>query len=185
MMAPRYLALGVVAALVGPSPLLAHHDWPVDRTHPVTIQGTVTAFTWANPHVTIALDVDANGTVEKWIVGASSPKNLSDNGWDKNTFRPGDTLTATGYRFRNGSNVLQLQRLVTPSGRALFYAGPRSAGDSGPAPPEIASLTDARLNARTFTAGTMIGVPTELLSLAHTRVGRPSMSTFFSRSASD
>jgi hypothetical protein len=120
----RYLALGVIAALVVVSPLLAHHDWPVDRTHPVTIQGTVTAFTWANPHVTIALDVEANGAVEKWIVGASSPKNLSDNGWDKNTFRPGDTLTATGYRFRNGSNVLQLQKLVTASGRELYYSGP-------------------------------------------------------------
>ena len=132
------IALGAAAALVAASPLRAHHDWPVDRTRPVTIRATVTTYTWANPHVTIALEVQADGIIEKWVVGASSPKVLSDQGWDKTTLKPGDVITVTGYRFRNGSNVLQLQRLVTPSGRALFYAGPRSssiAGDGSPAPP--------------------------------------------------
>ena len=64
MTAPRFVALGLVAALVTPSLLLAHHDWPADRTNPITLQGTVTAFSWANPHVTIAIEVQANGTVE-------------------------------------------------------------------------------------------------------------------------
>jgi hypothetical protein len=53
----RKLALSVIAALVAASPLLAHHDWPVDRTKLITVTGTVTAFTWADPHVMIALDV--------------------------------------------------------------------------------------------------------------------------------
>ena len=66
--------VGPIAALMAASPLLAHHEWPVDRTNRVTVQGTVTAFTWANPHVMIALDVQANGTIEKWTVGGSSPR---------------------------------------------------------------------------------------------------------------
>ena len=54
----RKPALAVIGALVAASPLLAHHDWPVDRTRQVTVTGTVTAYTWANPHVTIGLDVE-------------------------------------------------------------------------------------------------------------------------------
>ena len=55
----RKLALGVIGALVAASPLLAHHEWPVGRTTQVTITGTVTAYTWADPHVMIAPDVQA------------------------------------------------------------------------------------------------------------------------------
>jgi Family of unknown function (DUF6152) len=55
----RKLALGVIGALVAASPLLAHHAWPVDRTKQITVKGTVTAYTWADPHVMIALDVKA------------------------------------------------------------------------------------------------------------------------------
>ena len=58
------LVLGVVGSLVAASPLLAHHEWPIDQTKGIKLQGTVTAFTWANPHVMIALDVEANGTIE-------------------------------------------------------------------------------------------------------------------------
>ena len=77
-------AWGVIVALVAASPLLAHHDWPVDRTRQITVTGTVTAFIWADPHVTIALDVQANGTIEKWKLGGSSKKNSEVNGWNKN-----------------------------------------------------------------------------------------------------
>jgi hypothetical protein len=70
----RKLALGAIGALVAASPLLAHHDWPVDRTRQVTVTGTVTAYRWADPHVMIALDVQANGIIEKWNVGGSNRK---------------------------------------------------------------------------------------------------------------
>ena len=37
MTALRFVALGLVGALVTPSLLLAHHDWPADRTNPITL----------------------------------------------------------------------------------------------------------------------------------------------------
>ena len=43
----RRLSLAVIGALVAASPLLAHHEWPVDRTKQITVKGTVTAYTWA------------------------------------------------------------------------------------------------------------------------------------------
>jgi hypothetical protein len=68
----RKCALGVVGALAAASPLLAHHEWPVERTKQVTMKGTVTAYTWADPHVKISLDGEANGTSEEWRVGGST-----------------------------------------------------------------------------------------------------------------
>jgi Family of unknown function (DUF6152) len=119
----RTLALGVIGVLVTPSPLLAHHDWPVDRTTLITVTGTVTAFAWSDPHVTIALDVQANGTIEKWKVGGSNKKNSAANGWDKNTLKPGDVITGIGFRFKDGSNAAQLQKIVLASGKEMDLYG--------------------------------------------------------------
>ena len=122
----RTLALGVIGALVAASPSLAHHEWPVDRTKQVTIQGTVTAFTWANPHVMIALDVQANGTIEKWTIGGSSPQFMTTCGWDKKTLKPGDVITVIGYRFKDGSNAARMQTIVMPNGKDMYYGAPPS-----------------------------------------------------------
>ena len=120
----RILALGVIGAVVAASPLLAHHEWPVDRTKRVTIQGTVTAFTWANPHVMIALDVEANGTNETWKVGGSSPQFMTTCGWNKKTLKPGDVITVIGYRFKDGSNAARMQAIVMPNGKEMYYGAP-------------------------------------------------------------
>ena len=114
----------VNGALVAASPLLAHHEWPVDRTKQITVTGTVTAFTWANPHVMIALDVQANGTIEKWKVGGSSPKFMASCGWDKKTLKPGDVITAIGHRFKDGSHAARFQTIVMPNGKEMHYGAP-------------------------------------------------------------
>lgn len=121
-MTMRTLAVGVIGALAAVSPLLAHHDWPVDKTTQVTLTGTVTAYTWSDPHVTIGLDVEANGTIEKWRVGASSKKYTAAGGWDRNTFKPGDVITVIGYRFKDGSNMAQVRKVVTATGKELYYS---------------------------------------------------------------
>lgn len=119
----RKLSLGVIGALVAASPLLAHHDWPVDRTKLITVTGTVTAYIWADPHVMIALDVQANGTIEKWKVGGSNKKNSAVNGWDKKTLQPGDVITGIGFRFKDGSNAAQLQKIVMANGKEMDLYG--------------------------------------------------------------
>ena len=114
----------MVGALVAASPLLAHHDWLVDRTKKITVQGTVTEFKWANPHVMIALDVQTNGTTEKWKVGGSSPQFMSTCGWDKKTLKSGDVITVIGYRFIDGSNAARMQTIVTANGKEMHYGAP-------------------------------------------------------------
>src|SRR5688572_7274114 len=119
----RKLALGAIGTLMAASPLLAHHDWPVDRTRQITVTGTVTAYRWADPHVMIELDVQASGILEKWKVGGSNKKNSAANGWDKNTLKPGDVISGVGFRFKDGSNAAQLQKIVMASGKEMDLYG--------------------------------------------------------------
>ena len=118
------LALGVTGALVTAGSLLAHHEWPVDRTREITLKGTVTGYHWANPHVIIDIDVQSNGTVEKWRVGGSSPQFMTTCGWDKHSLKPGSVVTVIGYRFKDGSNAAKLQRMVMPNGKEMGYGAP-------------------------------------------------------------
>ena len=121
----QILALGV-ALLAAASPAVAHHSWPVDTSKLVTVKGTITGYEWANPHVMIGLDVQADdGRVEKWSVGGPSTTRMAANGWDKTTVKPGDVITAVGYRFSDGQNVLRLERIVMAGGREMFLYGRR------------------------------------------------------------
>jgi hypothetical protein len=121
------LILALAAAAVMAAPLRAHHAWPVDNTHAVTVTGTVTGYEWANPHVMIGLEVKAqDGTTEKWSVGGPSTTRMEGNGWDKNTLKPGDVITATGYRFKDGQRVLRLDKIVMAgSGKEMLLYGRR------------------------------------------------------------
>jgi hypothetical protein len=109
------------------SPVLAHHSWPVNTSREVTLKGTVTGYDWGNPHVMIGLDVMAqNGAVEKWSVGGPSTTRMEGNGWDKNTLKPGDVITATGYQFSDGQKILRLEKIVMASGKEMLLYGRRS-----------------------------------------------------------
>jgi hypothetical protein len=138
MRTPRMFAPGAIGVLLAVSPLLAHHDWPVDRTNVLTITGTVTAYRFAEPHVMITLDVAANGTIETWNVGGSNTKYSAVNGWDRKTLKPGDVITAVGFRFRDGSHAAQLEKVVMAGGKEMYLYGPpallRPLTVPGPAP---------------------------------------------------
>jgi hypothetical protein len=125
MMRRAVIAIAVVA-LAAASPLLAHHSWPVDTSRAVTVKGTVTGYEWGNPHVMIGLDVKADdGSTEKWSVGGPSTTRMEANGWDKTTLKPGDAITATGFRFSDGQKILRLDKVVMASGKEMFLYGRR------------------------------------------------------------
>jgi hypothetical protein len=125
-MKKRTIVAVVAAAVLAAGPLFAHHAWPVDRSKEVTVKGTVTGFNWSNPHVMIDLEVKTDeGKVEKWNVGGPSTERMSGNGWDRNTLKPGDVITGTGYRFTDGSNVVQLQKIVMANGKEMLLYGRR------------------------------------------------------------
>ena len=125
-MVRRLVVTALFAMLVAASPLLAHHSWPVDTSRAVTVKGTVTGYEWGNPHVMIGLDVKADdGSTEKWSVGGPSTTRMEANGWDKTTLKPGDAITATGFRFSDGQKILRLDKVVMASGKEMFLYGRR------------------------------------------------------------
>jgi hypothetical protein len=122
----RTIVAVAAAALLSAGSSFAHHAWPIDRSKEVTVKGTVTAFNWSNPHVMIDLEVKTDaGRIEKWNVGGPSTERMTGNGWDRNTLKPGDVITGIGYRHSDGSNVVQLQKIVLASGKEMLLYGRR------------------------------------------------------------
>jgi hypothetical protein len=122
----QVLAVAAIGVFIVASPLLAHHTWSVDRTRPVTVKGTVTGLNWANPHVEIFVDAkDESGNVEKWTVGGPSPNRLTESGLNKNVVKPGDMITAVGYRATDGTRLMRTETILLPSGQTLAFYGNR------------------------------------------------------------
>ena len=116
------VVLGIVAALlVFPFSMIAHHGLAAyDMTKPVTVKGTVTEFAFINPHSAIHLDVkDDKGNIEKWLVEADSPNNLTRAHWNKESLKPGDEISVVGNRAKDGSKVMRLQKIVFSNGQEL------------------------------------------------------------------
>jgi hypothetical protein len=111
----------LVGLLVVSLPALAHHGTAAyETTKLTTVTGTATEFKFINPHVEITVEVkDDKGKIEKWLGEANSPNVLSRHGWSKEIIKPGDQITVIGYRAKNGSNTLRLQKVVLSNGQEL------------------------------------------------------------------
>jgi uncharacterized protein DUF6152 len=111
----------IVALALVPIPLFAHHGTSAfDMTKRTTVKGTVTAIEWSNPHVFVHFDVnDGKGDTENWAADSPNPTRLAKAGWNKDTLKLGDQVTATGNRAKNGSNLMRLAKIVRANGQEL------------------------------------------------------------------
>jgi hypothetical protein len=128
-MKTRPLLFGSLVAclLTVASPAFAHHAWHgYDMDNLTTVKGTVTQFDWGNPHVWISFELtDGKGNIEKWSAGGPSPSRMAGTGWDKNTLKSGDQITAVGHRIMDGTYSLRLVKVVLSDGRELICYGGR------------------------------------------------------------
>ena len=109
--------LALVSAVI---PLSAHHAWPVSYAQLVTVNGTVTEFSWGNPHPMITIDVrTSDGTMEKWSIGGPATNRMEANGWSRTTVKPGDVITGVGYQFTDGQKIIRLEHVVLPDGKKI------------------------------------------------------------------
>jgi hypothetical protein len=97
--------LVIAAALLAPAgAALAHHSYSMfDMTKTVSLQGSVVAFKWQNPHAWIEIDVPVSGKTERWAIEATAPANLAREGWRRSSLKPGDKVTIKVHPLRNGS----------------------------------------------------------------------------------
>ena len=116
-----FLVLTLLSAAV---PLSAHHQWPVSRDRLVTVKGTVTEFTWSNPHPMMTVEVRADsGQTEKWLIGGPAITRMQANGWTRTTVKAGDVITGTGYQFADGQKIIRLERVLLSDGREIRVYG--------------------------------------------------------------
>jgi len=103
----RTISFAVVALLAVSVPLFAHHgNASYDTAKTVTVKGTVTDYVWTNPHVFVKLDVkDDSGNTVHWIIEGQNPVSMSQIGWTKNTFKPGDEVEIDAMLAKNGNPV--------------------------------------------------------------------------------
>jgi hypothetical protein len=96
------------------SSVFAHHgEANYDTSVVVDVKGKITDFQFINPHVLIYIEAkNQDGTMEKWTCEATSPNLLYRRGWTKTTLKPGDEITASGHRARNGNALLRLMKIV-------------------------------------------------------------------------
>jgi DNA/RNA endonuclease YhcR with UshA esterase domain len=113
--------IGLAVLLLISGPLFAHHGTSAyDTAKLTTVKGTVTDFQFNNPHVMISVEAkDEKGKVETWVSEANSPNVLTRHGWDRDIIKKGDQITVIGYRPKNGSKTLRLQKVVLSSGQEL------------------------------------------------------------------
>jgi len=86
------------------SPASPHHSHSMfDHANIMTITGTVTEFSFRNPHVFLFIDVesDSGDVVNYWIEMSNIP-GMIKRGIGAKTFQPGDVITANLFPLMDG-----------------------------------------------------------------------------------
>ncbi len=109
----------LVLVLATATVTLAHHGLTVfDQAHEVTLEGTVTAFRFVNPHAIVEFDVkDDIGQVKHWQAELTTPVRLK--GWTPTSLEPGIIVTVTGYPAKGGALYLWVTGLRASNGVAV------------------------------------------------------------------
>ena len=84
-----------------------------DLNQTITIEGTITDFQFVNPHTLIFLDVTGeDGAVVSWLGGLSGPNHLArEEGWTRDTFKPGDQVSIIGAPARGGTPSVWIEQV--------------------------------------------------------------------------
>jgi hypothetical protein len=103
------------------APAWVHHSGAMfDREKQITITGTITEFTWTNPHASFRVDVpNAQGKLESWAIEMNSPNNLVNAGWKRSTLKPGDKVTVKVSPLRDGRPGGLYVGITLPDGKYL------------------------------------------------------------------
>jgi hypothetical protein len=119
------LALFVMFGLLSSAPLLAHHgNAAYDYEATKTLKGTVTDWTWSNPHCILKLDVkDEKGEVTHWILETNSPVDMLRIGWTATSLKPGDEISVDIMPTKNGAPVGRVRKVILPDGKVLAVGG--------------------------------------------------------------
>jgi len=119
MILRRRLSLGWLVLLffaTGPV-AFAHHSFAVyDHSKTLNLKGTVTKWTWANPHAYLDIEVKDGGAVKHYVLEGTSINMLQRLGWRSNMIKAGDEVTVVEAPLLNGQPAGLLLQITLANG---------------------------------------------------------------------
>ena len=134
------LAAGVLSPMLT-APVLAHHGNAAWSTSEITLRGTVVDYSWRNPHVLLVWTTkDEGGKEVQWTGEVGSPESMmADDGWTKETFKPGEELVLIVRPAKSGAPNSVIDQIKRGDGTTIMrysrqagsgnYAGPLTKAD--------------------------------------------------------
>jgi uncharacterized protein DUF6152 len=119
----RALLLVLTAAAIVSPPLAAHHGRgrAYDMKTRLTLKGTVSMVKWQNPHVLIYIDVkDDASKVVTWAFENSNVHTLAVQGYNRNTLKFGDPITAIVNPAANGEPLGIVVKVILANGKEIM-----------------------------------------------------------------
>ena len=123
MSTSRAFFLFLAAIVIGGAPIGAHHvrGATFDMKKQLTLKGTVSQVRWQNPHVLISIDVpDETGKVVTWTFENSNVHTLATQGYNRNTLKVGQPVTAVLNPAVNGAPLGIIVKVVLEDGREIM-----------------------------------------------------------------
>ena len=120
-----WASLGLVA-IVAVSVVSAHHSQSAyEPTRTVTIEGTLQAVSWANPHSLFfvsARPIDTpTAPLQRWSVEGPNPRALEGFGWMRTDAKVGEKVQMTGRPRRDGKPDMLVVGVVTSAGKKISF----------------------------------------------------------------
>jgi len=146
------------------SPVSGHHsDAGLNLDTVVTVEGTVTGFSWRNPHVYFIVEtMDEQGSQMEWTVQMASVATVSRMGWTRDSLAVGDRVSVGAYPARGGRPYVKFLSIERQDGITLPTSFDSDTGEVRLAAPEVTASTSTLEGRWMADAATLVNYPGRL-----------------------
>ena len=144
-MKPKFWIASLLGLLLCGTAANAHHSFAAtfQEGAVITVEGIVTEFSFKNPHTLIYLDVtNADGSVTNWMSEGAAATLLRNQGWGRDTVKPGDRVRIQGDSTRDGSPMVSMHvvELIDAQSGEVTRSLRRQRDEDSPFEPDLLPL---------------------------------------------
>jgi len=102
------VVVSFVVAVGSAARVAAHHGWTGYGDKETKLTGTITTFSYENPHASVDLNVDG----KRWHVVLAPPSRMQSRGLQKEMLQVGGKATVAGYIHNTVATELRAERIT-------------------------------------------------------------------------